>query len=81
MPTERKEICSQQIRPFKAAQTWIRKNQRYMGETTLSLVQTNFSYAKMLIENGNEHRESELEYDNILSDFKKRANPTNTLGP
>jgi CHAT domain-containing protein len=65
---------------FKATQTWIRKNQRYMGETTLTLVQNNFLYAQMLVDNGNEDRERELQYDNILSDYKKRAKPTNTLG-
>ena len=64
---------------FKAAQTWIRKNQRFMGETTLTLVYNNFLYAQMLVDNGNEDREKELQYDNILSDLKKRANPTNTL--
>ena len=64
---------------FKAAQTWIRKNQRYLGETNLALVQNNYLYAKMLIDNGNEHREKELEFDNILSSLKKRTNPTNTL--
>ena len=47
-----------------------------MGETSLTLVQNNYLYAKMLIDNGNEERERELEYDNILSDFKKRASPT-----
>ncbi len=64
---------------FKAAQTWIRRNQKYMGETNLSLVQNNYLYAKMLIDNGNEHREKELEFDNILAELKKRSNPTNTL--
>ncbi|HZB12100.1 MAG TPA: tetratricopeptide repeat protein, partial [Chryseolinea sp.] len=65
---------------FKATQTWIKKNQRFMGETTLTLVQNNFLYAQMLVDNGNEDRERDLQYDNILSDFKKRANPTHTLG-
>ena len=65
---------------FKAAQSWIRKNQRYMGETTLALVHNNFLYAQMLVDNGNEDRERELQYDNILNALKKRANPTNTLG-
>ena len=65
---------------FKASQTWIRKNQRYMGETTLTLVENNFLYAQMLVDNGNEDRERELQYDNILNDLKKRANPTNPLG-
>ncbi len=64
---------------FKAAQTWISKNLRYMGETSLALVQNNYLYAKMLVDNGNEQREKELEYDNILNSLKKRTNPTNTL--
>jgi len=64
---------------FKASQTWIRKNLRYMGETNLALVQNNYLYAKMLIDNGNEQREKELEFDNILASLKKRTNPTNTL--
>ena len=64
---------------FKAAQTWIRKNLRYMGETSLALVQNNYLYAKMLIDNGNEQREKELEFDNILTSLKKKTNPTNTL--
>lgn len=64
---------------FKAAQIWIRKNQRYMGETNLALVQNNYLYAKMLIDNGNEEREKELEFDNILNNLKKRTKPTNTL--
>ncbi|MBA4058136.1 MAG: hypothetical protein C0490_25695, partial [Marivirga sp.] len=64
---------------FKAAQTWIRKNQKYMGETSLALVQNNYLYAKMLIDNGNEEREKELEFENILNSLKKRTSPTNTL--
>jgi CHAT domain-containing protein len=64
---------------FKAAQTWIRKNLKYMGETSLALVQNNYLYAKMLIDNGNQQREKELEYDNILNSLKKKTNPTNTL--
>ncbi len=64
---------------FKAAQTWIRKNQKYMGETSLALVQNNYWYAKMLIDNGNEQREKELEFENILSSLKKRVSPTNAL--
>jgi CHAT domain-containing protein len=64
---------------FKAAQNWIRRNQKYMGESNLSLVQNNYLYAKMLIDNGNEQREKELEFENILANLKKRANPTNPL--
>lgn len=64
---------------FKAAQTWIRRNQKYMGESNLSLVENNYLYAKMLVDNGNEEREKELEFENILNNLKKRANPTNPL--
>ena len=64
---------------FKAAQTWIKRNQKYMGESNLSLAENNYLYAKMLIDNGNEEREKELEFENILNSLKKRANPTNPL--
>ncbi|MEO8470811.1 MAG: CHAT domain-containing tetratricopeptide repeat protein [Chryseolinea sp.] len=64
---------------FKAAQSWIRKNQKYMGESNLSLVENNYLYAKMLVDNGNEDREKELEFENILNSLKKRAKPTNAL--
>jgi CHAT domain-containing protein len=64
---------------FKAAQSWIRQHQRFMGEASLSLVENNFLYAQMLVYNGNEDREKELRYENLLNDLKKRANPTNTL--
>jgi tetratricopeptide (TPR) repeat protein len=42
---------------FGAAQSWIRKNQKYMGETSLALVENRYLNAKMLIDNGNEERE------------------------
>ena len=64
---------------FKVAQTWIKRNQKYMGESNLSLAETNYLYAKMLIDNGNEQREKELEFENILDNLKKRAKPTNPL--
>lgn len=65
---------------FKAAQTWIRRNQKQLPETDLSLVENNYAYAQMLVDNGNEQRESELEFSNILSALKKRAMPTNRVG-
>jgi len=64
---------------FGAAQNWIRKNQKYMGESSLALVENRYLNAKMLIDNGNEEREKGLEFDNILSDLKKKANPTTQL--
>jgi CHAT domain-containing protein len=65
---------------FTAAKTWIKKNKGYLGESSLALVATNYLYARMLVENGNEERESSLEFDNILNDLKKQAAPTHALG-
>lgn len=64
---------------FIGARTWIRKNQRYMGETSLTLVQCYYLNARMLVENGNESREKDLEFNSILNDLKKRTNPSNEL--
>ncbi|HEX6893422.1 MAG TPA: tetratricopeptide repeat protein, partial [Chryseolinea sp.] len=64
---------------FGAAQSWIRKNQKYMGETSLAGVTNRYLNAKMLIDHGNEQRNNDLEFDNILGDLKKRANPTTQL--
>ncbi|MCI0751852.1 MAG: CHAT domain-containing protein, partial [Flammeovirgaceae bacterium] len=58
---------------FKAAQTWIKKNQRYMGETSLNLVRNNFQYAKMFFDNGGKAAEKELELDEILKNLKART--------
>lgn len=66
---------------FTAAATWIKKNQRYMGESSLAYVKNNYLNAITLVENGNKKRgQSSLEFANILSDLKKRAAPTHTLG-
>jgi CHAT domain-containing protein len=64
---------------FTAARTWIKKNQRYFGETSLALVKNNYLYAVTLVENGNESREASLEFDNILNDLKKNTAPTHSL--
>lgn len=64
---------------FKMAQNWIRRHQKFMGESNLSLVENNYWYARMLVDNGNESREKELEFETILNNLKKRANPTNPL--
>jgi CHAT domain-containing protein len=64
---------------YKAAQNWIKKNHRFMGENSLAYVQNNYLYAKMLEDNGNEDREKELQFDHILNDLKKRATPTSSL--
>jgi CHAT domain-containing protein len=68
---------------FKAAHTWIRKNSRFLGETSILLVRTHFAQAKMLAENNNdvvpEGSEKYLHLDNILAEYKKQANPTSAL--
>jgi CHAT domain-containing protein len=64
---------------FEAARTWITRNQRFMGETSLALVNVNFLNAKMLAENNNgelpPNVKRNLEYNNILSELKKRTSP------
>jgi CHAT domain-containing protein len=62
---------------FASARTWISKNQRFMGETSLALVNLNFLNAKMLAENNNgmlpENVQRYLDFNNILSDLKSRT--------
>lgn len=68
---------------FQAAHTWIRKNSRFIGETSVLLVRAHFNQAMMLAENNNgmvpEDVEKYLQLDNILADYKKQANPTSFL--
>lgn len=68
---------------FRQAQTWLKKNQRFLGETSIAYPLNNFLYSKMLIENGGHGSgrglDKDLELDNILSDFKKQASPTSSL--
>jgi CHAT domain-containing protein/tetratricopeptide (TPR) repeat protein len=69
---------------FKAAHTWMRKNIRFIGETSVLLVRAHFNQAMMLAENNNgmvpeDVDEKYLQLDNILSDYKKQANPTSFL--
>jgi hypothetical protein len=64
---------------FLANRSWIKKNQRYLGETSLANVKNNYANAVMLVENGNVSRENALEFDNILNELKKRTVGTQTL--
>ncbi|MBT1702159.1 CHAT domain-containing protein [Chryseosolibacter indicus] len=65
---------------FTAAATWIKKNQRYMDETSVAYVKNNYLNSLTLIENGNKQRgQKSLELDNILDGLKKRVAPTHTL--
>lgn len=69
---------------FEAARTWIGKNLKYMGETSLALVNVNFLNSKMLAENNNGELppsvKNYLEYSNLLSELKKRTSPVTPLG-
>lgn len=69
---------------FEAARTWIGKNLKYMGETSLALVNVNFQNSKMLTENNNgelpPNVKNYLEYSNLLSELKKRTSPVTPLG-
>lgn len=68
---------------FEAARTWIDKNQRYMGETSLALVTVNYLNSRMLAENNNGELPSGvknyLEYGNLLNELKKRTSPAAPL--
>lgn len=65
---------------FAAAQTWIKKNQRFLGETNIANVKNNYLYSKMLVDNGAEKiSQSELKLDNILLALRRKINPTNLL--
>lgn len=62
---------------FASARTWISRNQRYMGETSLAIVNLNFLNAKMLAENNNgmlpENVQRYLDFNTILTDLKTRT--------
>jgi CHAT domain-containing protein len=58
---------------FLACRVWIKKNQRFLGETSVANVRNNYLHATTLLENGNEQRESALQLDNILNELKKRT--------
>jgi CHAT domain-containing protein len=64
---------------FLANRSWMKKNQRFLGETSIANVKNNYLHAITLVENGNEERESQLQLDNILNELKKRTAATHTL--
>jgi CHAT domain-containing protein len=63
---------------YSSARGWLKGKAKYLGETSLAEVQCRYTYAKALEENGTIH-DSELAFDNILNDLKKRTNPSNIL--
>lgn len=68
---------------FMGARTWVKKNNRYLGEFSTYMVFLNYSQSKMLAENGLENfgeTESNLGFDNVLADLKKVTKPSHPLG-
>lgn len=70
---------------FKLAHDWIRDKQRYLGETNIALVQNDYLYLKMFVENNNGEippnlKEKYLDYSNLLADLKKRTSAAVPLG-
>lgn len=63
---------------YSTVRSWLKGKSRFLGETSLAEVEARYIFAKALEENGTRH-ENELDFDNILSDLKKKINPTNSL--
>ncbi len=64
---------------FSNLQSWIKNKSKYLGEAATVDVQYRYYWAKALVENGDPPRPNNLQFDNILTDLKKRMNPTNEL--
>ncbi len=64
---------------FGELENWLKGKRRFLGETSLAEVRYKYIWAKALVDNGNLVLPSFLEFDNILSELKRRTNPTNTL--
>lgn len=61
---------------FQGFDSWLRGKRKYFGETSLAEVEYLYVRDKTFSENG---QLEGLKFDNILSDLKKRTNPTNAL--
>lgn len=64
---------------FLQLKGWLNGKNKYLGETNLLDVEYRYLWARAFVDNGNQSRPSELEYDNLLRDLKKKTNPTNAL--
>lgn len=65
---------------FAAVDAWLHGKAKYLGGTNVVGVENRFLWADYMIENGNTgSRPRDLQMDNILSDLKRRINPTNEL--
>ncbi len=63
---------------YKNATNWLKGKSRFLGETSLAEVEARYITAKALKESNTPHG-SELEFDNILNDLKRKTSPTNNL--
>ncbi|MBT1699113.1 CHAT domain-containing protein [Fulvivirgaceae bacterium PWU4] len=65
---------------FLELDSWLKGKRRFLGETSLADIEYRYVWAKAFKENGNKDLDdSRLEFDNMLSDLKKKTNPTNAL--
>lgn len=64
---------------FGELESWLKGKKRFLGETSLAEVKYKYVWAKTLVDNGALALRPFLEFDNILSELKRRTNPTNTL--
>ena len=65
---------------FLANRSWIRKNRKFLGESSLANVVNNFYHSVMFIEHGNEDMpDKELHLENILNELKKRTAGTHAI--
>jgi CHAT domain-containing protein len=69
---------------FKIAHNWIKDKQRFMGETSLALVQNDYLYLEMFVENNNGRipenlPERYLDYSNQLNSLKGKTSPATPL--
>lgn len=70
---------------FKQAHDWIKSKNRFMGETNLTIVQNDYLYLKMMVDNNNGKvppglKERYLDYGNLLGELKSRTSPVTPLG-
>ncbi len=63
---------------YSNARNWLKGKSRFLGETNLAEVEARYIMAKALKESNTPHG-SDLEFDNILNDLKRRTSPTNNL--
>lgn len=63
---------------YKGLEGWLKGKRRFLGEASLADVTYRYIWAQALVENGNKNLH-DLEFDNLLSELKKRTRPTHLL--